>query len=202
MARHADPVEEAFLPSVLRAAGKALGVLLAVTAVTAIAVVATDGSPDGSSDGSPDGSPAMVDRGETTPTAGPSPSPSPAPVEETTEPSRPGTPIPTPTAAMARPTETAVPGPGSTTVQVLDGGAGAASTEEVAALLTDAGYDVVAVRSARCCYEVTTALWSAGAEAAAHTLMEAEPRIVDIDENPNLSQEVDVHVVVGTDWSS
>lgn len=105
-----------------------------------------------------------------------------------------------PAGQSGQPAETEQPAATQLAVQVLDGGAGAAVTGEVAAVLASYGYDVVAVRTARCCYEVTTVLHNPGHEAAALALRERDPRFARVDANPNLSQAVAFHVVVGRDW--
>lgn len=90
--------------------------------------------------------------------------------------------------------------PDSVTVQVLDGyqaddGSAAAS---VASALREIGYRVVAENpSLR--YEVTTVLWTAGFEAQAHQVA-ADLGGAEVRQKPdNLSDQVQVHVVVGAD---
>lgn len=90
--------------------------------------------------------------------------------------------------------------PGDVTVQVLDGYQqdGGAAAAEVAALLRDEGYRVVAENPA-IAYEITTVLWTAGFEAEARQVA-AEIGAGEVRAQPgNLSTQVQVHVVVGAD---
>jgi hypothetical protein len=108
--------------------------------------------------------------------------------EEPAEPEEPG-----------EPAEPAVP-PGEVTVQVLDGvkADGGAAADEVAELLGDAGYDIVA-RNDALSYDVTTVLYNPGHEDAAAQIA-AELGGAEVREQPgNLSSAVAVHVVVGAD---
>lgn len=90
--------------------------------------------------------------------------------------------------------------PAGISVQVLDGYRedGGAAADEIAGLLEAAGYEVVA-RNPAIAYELTTVLWTEGHEAAGRQVAEqigaAESRV----QPGNLSEEVDVHVVVGAD---
>jgi hypothetical protein len=90
--------------------------------------------------------------------------------------------------------------PASVTVQVLDGyrADGGAAARTVAATLRDGGYRVVAENPALA-YEVTTVLFTAGQEAAARQVA-ADLGAPEVREKPaNLSDQVAVHVVVGSD---
>ena len=93
--------------------------------------------------------------------------------------------------------------PASVSIQVLDavGTDGGAAAEAVAAELRDAGYDVIVVNQASVGYEVTTVFWTEGegpgGRAVAATLgTDQAERTPD---EVQLSDSVDVHVVVGTD---
>jgi len=87
--------------------------------------------------------------------------------------------------------------PEDISVQVLDGGGGAAA-DAVAAELSDAGYRIIAQNPALP-YEVTTVLWTAGFEAEGRQVA-AEIGAAEVREQPgNLSENVMVHVVVGAD---
>lgn len=92
--------------------------------------------------------------------------------------------------------------PEETSVQVLDAGAGGSAADEVAALLRDLGYDVVAVNAAREDRAVTTVLFTEGNRAEAEALRAREQRVTEIAPNELLSDAVDLHVAVGTDWNS
>ncbi|MEX0835139.1 MAG: LytR C-terminal domain-containing protein, partial [Nitriliruptor sp.] len=90
--------------------------------------------------------------------------------------------------------------PGSVSVQVLDGFKedGGTAADEVAALLGDEGYQVVA-RNDALTYEVTTVLYNPGNEDAARQVA-AQLGGAEVREQPgNLSTAVDLHVVVGRD---
>jgi outer membrane biosynthesis protein TonB len=90
--------------------------------------------------------------------------------------------------------------PGTITVQVLDGfqADGGAAAAAVASELRTAGYQVVAENPALR-YDVTTVLWTAGAEAQAQQVA-AEIGAAEVREQPgNLSSQVQVHVVIGSD---
>lgn len=183
----------------MAAALRPLAVLLVVAAVTAAIVVGSGvlhrGDPvitmpvGGPPEETPATRPTITRTGTSTPGSdvaepGPAPTASPTPVPA---------PIPSPAETTAAPS--------AVTVQVLDGGGGPAAVREAVAVLEAAGYDVVAINAIRCCYTATTALWSDGRRAAAMALADSDRRIVEVRENPNLSQAVDVHVVIGTDWS-
>ena len=90
--------------------------------------------------------------------------------------------------------------PDSVTIQVLDGyqADGGAAASSVAAMLREEGYRVVAENpSLR--YEVTTVLWTPGFEAQAEQVA-ADLGAAEVREQPgNLSEQVQVHVVVGAD---
>lgn len=106
------------------------------------------------------------------------------------------TPTPTPTAT----TPSAV-GAG-VSVQVLNGTDDAALFDSAVQALTELGYDVTPAGRARQDYTQTTVFATAGQEAAAAALQAADPRFTVIGDNPgNLTATIDVHVVVGSDWT-
>lgn len=90
--------------------------------------------------------------------------------------------------------------PGDTSVQVLDAGGGSSATNDAATVLRDLGYDVVAVNSSRADYDVTTVLFTDGDEAEADALTARDDRFAATAPNERLSEDVDLHVVVGPDW--
>lgn len=94
----------------------------------------------------------------------------------------------------------AAPAPEDTTVQVLDGVGGSSPMDDLVATLQELGYAVAATNPARTEYAVTTVFFSAGREAAAEALQAREPRIAERLPNPGLSEDVDLHVVLGADW--
>lgn len=91
--------------------------------------------------------------------------------------------------------------PEATSVQVLDAGAGSAATAAAAETLQELGYDVVAINTSRADYEVTTILYTEGSDAEAEALRARDDRFSEIAPNERLSDAVDIHVVVGPDWS-
>ncbi|MFN2525409.1 MAG: LytR C-terminal domain-containing protein [Actinomycetota bacterium] len=122
-------------------------------------------------------------------------------VEETPSPS------PTPTPELVKPSPTisvepAEPVPPLITdvsVQVLNATSNPDAGDRMAARLTDLGFQIVTVQPAGQSYELTTVFWSHdGAEAAARAL--AKRYGWQAAERPeNLSETVDLHVVVGAD---
>ncbi len=128
-------------------------------------------------------------------TGEPTEEPSPEPVEEPTE-------EPSPEATA---TEVATEvDPGEISIQVLDavgGEEGAAAARAVADELREAGYNVVVVNRAGRSYDVTTVFWSAGQETGGRQVAAALGTSA-AEETPDevqLSDSVDVHVVVGAD---
>lgn len=91
--------------------------------------------------------------------------------------------------------------PEKTSVQVLDAGGGSTAASEVEEALLDLGYDVVAVNSSGTDYDVTTVLYTEGSDAEAEALRARDERFAEIAPNERLSDAVDIHVVVGPDWS-
>lgn len=90
--------------------------------------------------------------------------------------------------------------PGDISVQVLDGVGtdGGAAAERVAGELDEAGYRIIA-RNPALAYEETTVLWTRGNEDRARQVA-AELGVSAVRAQPgNLSEQVDVHVVVGAD---
>lgn len=91
--------------------------------------------------------------------------------------------------------------PENTTVQVLDAGGGSSATSEAADALRDMGYDVVAINSSRTDYATTTVLFTDGNQPEAEALPARDDRFAQTAPNERLSDGVDLHVVVGSDWS-
>jgi outer membrane biosynthesis protein TonB len=95
---------------------------------------------------------------------------------------------------------TAAYAPADISVQVLDGVGtdGGAAATSMAGRLGDAGYTVIA-QNPSLAYETTTVLWTSGNEDKARQVA-AEIGAGDVRAQPgNLSESVDVHVVVGAD---
>ena len=114
--------------------------------------------------------------------------PAPAPV------ATPSGPPPAELIAAAPPTD-------QTTVQVLDAGGGGERTDAAAATLRALGYDVINVTSSREDVPRTTVVFTDGHESEALAVRARDPRFADVRVNDRLSEGVDVHVLVGTDWS-
>ncbi len=90
--------------------------------------------------------------------------------------------------------------PDETSIQVLDGVGDPALTERVVGVLQDLGYDIAAVNPSARPYRQTTVFHSKGHRADALALTSRDPRFGQVGTNDSLSQQVDLHVVVGTDW--
>lgn len=99
--------------------------------------------------------------------------------------------------------EPAIPGrpPEETAVQVLDGAGDPEATEEVVTVLEDLGYQVAAVGAARNASATTSVFFTEGWAAEAEGLAARDERFTARDGNPGFSEEIHLHVVVGTDWS-
>lgn len=116
-----------------------------------------------------------------TPTTAPEVIPTVAPPIETTDPAQPGEGV---------------------SAQVLNGTDDQELFDSVVQVLIDFGYDVTQSGRARTDYPETTIFATAGQEAAAQALADADPRFTVIGENPgNLTSEIDIHIVVGADWT-
>ena len=90
--------------------------------------------------------------------------------------------------------------PATISVQVLDGyqADGGAAANAVTAELREAGYNIIAQNPALR-YEVTTVLWTAGHEAEARQVAAEIGATEAREQSGNLSSQVAVHVVVGSD---
>lgn len=137
------------------------------------------------------------------PTAAASPEPTatePAPGDDASSPPAEASPEPEP-----EPTdEPSSVDPASVSIQVLDavgGEDGGAAAEAVADELREAGYDVVVVNKAGRQYDVTTVFWSSGQEVGGQQVAAAigAARAEATPDDVQLSDSVDVHVVVGVD---
>lgn len=95
--------------------------------------------------------------------------------------------------AAARPPE-------ETSVQLLDAGGGSDAVNEAAEVLRELGYDVVAINPSRTNYDTTTVLFTEGNDAEAQALPARDERFAEVAPNERLSDGVDVHVVIGSDW--
>jgi hypothetical protein len=91
--------------------------------------------------------------------------------------------------------------PGETSVQVLDAGGGSAALSSVVDALREVGYRIVNVTSARGDLGTTTILYTSGSEDEAEAMRARDGRFVTVEQNDRFSEGVDLHVLVGSDWS-
>ena len=184
MARHSQARS---LPSTLALAAVVTLVALLVAFGVGYVMLSDDGTSVGLRTESPTAPPTaattdpMVLPTQTAPTVAP---PTTAPAPTATAPA-------SPTAAPAE----------DVTVQVLDAAEDDDLVDDVVEVLEGYGYQVVAVHPAIRIYEETTVFFSEGHQADAEALRARDPRFVEIGPNPNLSEDVDIHVVVGVDWA-
>lgn len=215
MGRHADPDPRHFRRSLATAftrAALALGVVVGLFA--ALSTIGGDvpedgpvmlGGPDTSEDGALPEGPEDVPPPPPDPTPQPhltaTPTPDPAPGTDNT----PGSDdtADEPSAEDADDAlVAAAPVPQETRVQVLDGVNDPARLAELVEALEALGYEIVATNPASTDYAVTTVLYSEGHETAAQALQVREPRVAALRASPGLSDQVDLHVVLGADWGS
>jgi hypothetical protein len=91
--------------------------------------------------------------------------------------------------------------PGETSVQVLDAGGGSAALSSVVDALREVGYRIVNVTSARGDAGTTTILYTSGSEDEAEAMRARDARFATVERNDRFSEGVDLHVLVGSDWS-
>ena len=181
MPRHADPDDNTFARSLLRAAA---GGLVAMVVTFGITAVLTQVGRDNPADG-----PAVIQDGSLS--SGPSPSalPDPEPTQESTSPTEPTVEPASEIAGEA------------VTVQVLYAPGLDEVAGEAAAVLRDLGYEVAAVNTTTRTVDSTTILATAGHEEDAAELRDTDPRFALIDVNDGFSDAVDLHILVGADFS-
>lgn len=206
MGRHADPDPRHFWRSLAAAVLRAtLALVLVVGLFAALASIGPGQSEDGpvmlgdpeQASPSPDRTRLpVVEADGTDRSEGPQAAPGETPADGA-EPQP-----PSPLAPEGSPEDilAAAPPPEETTVQVLDGVGDSPQLEQLAAALEELGYAVVARNPSGTTYAVTTVLFTEGNEEAARALQDRDPRIVERLPNPGLSEQVDLHVVLGGDW--
>lgn len=190
MARHADPQDRSFRSSLLRAAAGGLVALLVTFAATwLLTVLGRDGGTGG---------PAMLASGPTEFVQAPTPQ-APTPQAPSPQPS----PEPETPAASVEPTpqETTQTAPGEVTVQVLDAVGSGTQAQAAADVLEELGYTVVVVNPTPRRVSKTTILATPGHEDAAEALRAADDRFRVIDQNNDFNPSVDLHVLVGPDFT-
>jgi hypothetical protein len=95
----------------------------------------------------------------------------------------------------------AAPDPEATSVQVLDAGGGSNRARAARDALEDLGYNVVNVTSARASVNRTTVWFTDGSEDAGLALQARDERVTAVEPNEGLSSGVDLHLLVGPDWT-
>lgn len=183
MARHVDPDDTSFRRSLFKAAGGGLLALVVTFGATAVLTVVGRDAGTG---------PVILDDETTPPDPGPTDRPalSPTPSDPPTQ-----RPIPDPT---QEPTDDEL---GGITVQVLDAAGTGTHADDAAEVLRELGYDVVVVNDTPRRVEVTTILATPGHEDDAEGLRVRDPRFAEIDTNTDFNPDVDLHVLVGPDFS-
>lgn len=135
--------------------------------------------------------------------AGPTEPPPPLEVLPSATPTDPGA---TPGPAVSPGATDAAPATGQIgngiTVQVIAGAdTTAAQFDSAVQALTEMGYAVTEDGISGNAYPRTTVFPTAGEEAAAQALVDADPRFAVVGENPgNLTDQLQIHVLVGEDW--
>ena len=185
MGRHADPDDDFFRRSLLRAIGGGMLAMAVTFGITAALTVIGRGDPN-------EAGPAMISPSDVAdaPTVNP---PQPTRPEPTDPPTR----APEPTEPEQ--TEDATPDdPSTVTVQVLDvvgNGQGRAALDAQEVLL-GLGYDVVALYGTDRTTDTTVILFTAGNRDEAEALRRTDERFAEIRRNDGFSTEVDLHVLV------
>lgn len=192
MARHNDPEDDSFRRSLLRAVAGGLIAMVLTFGVTAVLMVVGRDDPDGGPVVSTDDSPAASEAIAEAPAATES-EPEPTDLPEATDPP------PSDLGATDAPTEEA--DTSDVTVQVLDAAGTGTHAEDAADVLRDLGYDVIVVNTTARRVDTTTILATPGSEDAAEALREQDPRFAEIDENADFNPSVDLHILVGPDFS-
>lgn len=135
------------------------------------------------------------------------PTPTAAPTPTASEPEEPAAPTtePTPEATETGPSPeeliSAAPEASATTVQVLDAGGGGQRAQAAADALRELGYQVVNVTAARATVSSTTVWFNPEAEDAALALRARDGRVAQVAPNEALSAGVNLHLLVGPDWT-
>lgn len=191
MARHVDPDDHSFRRSLLRAAAGGLVALVVTFAITGI--LTRLGRDDGQSGPAVflTATPTEVAQAEITETSPPPASEPPSP-----------TPEPSPRAVPTPAEVTEQPDTAGVTVQVLYNGADDTVAAEAAEALRELGYDVVAVNDTEHTADATTVLYSPGQEQAAEDLREIDGRFGLVEPNTIFVESVNLHVLVGPDFST
>lgn len=87
------------------------------------------------------------------------------------------------------------------TVQVLNASGDAALLDEVSQVLEEMGYAVVARSRAARGYDQTVIMWSDGFRTEAEAMRNADRRFTLVQPNERLDPSIDLHVIIGADWT-
>lgn len=214
MARHTAPDDRSFQRSLARAVGRAALLLAVVGGVVFGLTQLRDARPEGEETVLTDASAAATpDAAAAPPAAEPTAAPGGATEDLLSElpedPDRQTVPIgPPPTdgaspapAASEAPVTPEVDPPEAVTVQVLDGTGDEdlfnAAVRDVRAL----GYDVQLIAVAGTGSPTTTIYSTEGNEAEAEALRTADPRFTEVAPNERFETPVDLHLLIGEDWT-
>ena len=194
-AKHTPPGDTSFATSVARHAGAAVALVAVVAAAFwGVGTIRSDASDAGTN--------VSVDAGPSEPAApGDTASPDTSTTDNATEPAATAT---STTSTEASPSEDASAGeipPGEISIQVLDAvhDPGAVTAHRIADRLKADGYDVLVVNPAGKLYGTTTVMYTPGHEDAARQIAKAYGFAKVTAAVSNLSNSVDVHLVVGSD---
>ena len=187
MARHRNSEDRSFGASVLRAAAGGVVALVVTFALTAL--LSYLGRDDGTGGPAMEFQPTEVAQEQT-----------PAPASEA-ESEEPATEAAAPSPTQATPQETTESSLGTVTVQVLDAVGSGTQAEQAAEVLRDLGYRVVVVNSTPRRVDTTTILATTGAQDKAEALRDEDPRFAVIKKNTAFNESVDLHVLVGPDFT-
>ena len=193
MPRHVDPDDHSFRRSLLRAALGGLAALLVTFGITGVLTqlgrANDEQGPAVTFTGAPS---APVTAVEQTPAPEPTAA---ADSEAAVEPTPQPTSEPAPVKSDDRDT-------GTVTVQVLDAVGSGTFAQDAAAALRELGYEVVVVNTTPRRVTQTRVLYTDGHEQDAQDLRDADERFADIRENRDFSPSVNLHVLVGPDFTN
>lgn len=92
--------------------------------------------------------------------------------------------------------------PSDTRVQLLDGTAGTLPVAAAERALAELGYDIVLVEALTGPVRGSYVYYTEGWETEARSLSRRDPRFSSVAPDPGLTADVDLHVVMGTDWAA
>lgn len=189
MSRHVDPDDDSFRRSLLRAVAGGLIALVVTFAATGLLTRLGRSDGPGSAAVSLQGLPSAP----ATELVEPTPTPEPSPTQQVTSP---------PTPQEATETQAALQSAKNITVQVLDAVGSGTYAADAAEVLRELGYEVVVVNSTPRRVTETTVLASPGHKKDAQQLKRRDPRFAVIGANADFNETVDLHVLVGPDFTT